>query len=361
MLREILHRSVVPHALLFVGPKGVGKATTARLFAAAYLCPSGEPDGCASCRQVLRGVHPDFHLLECEGTVIRLPQILELERELARKPVQGSRKAAVVDEAHLMNREAANTFLKTLEEPPEGTCILLVTEAKEKLPPTVVSRCTEVRFGALGRKEIEEYLVKEEGLSPKEAERLARLSGGIFGRAVEWARYPRLADFWMKGVEVAVSLRKLSLYQALEEMEEVEKTAGGISPAGGEAEEMKEYLEALDKRGEERLRKLWRERKKREETRLKRRALYDFLDGMSSFYRDIMLLNLAEEEATEKVPSLINEEIAGEIEREAAHLGTREALRGIRLVQRAREALDANVDVSLVLEDLAVELRESGA
>ena len=356
-LKETLRRSEVPHALVFTGPRGVGKHTTALIFAAAILCPSVKPDGCPSCLKVARGVHPDLHLVVAEGNIIRREQITDLERELNRKPAEALRRSAIIDEAEAMNQEAANAFLKTLEEPPPETFIVLVVESKESLLPTVASRCHEVRFSALGKGEIEDFLVSREGLERAEAERLARLSGGIFGRALLWARNPDLAAHWNRGVELAAALRRSPLISMLERVEEARKMLGDAA-APTRDNELDGYIKAMDKRSGERLLKRWEEREKRETAKIRRQAAFDLFDGMSSFYRDIMLLNLTEEggRAPEAAP-LLNLEWREELEREALHIGTEESMRRLGVLQKARKTLEANVNLGLLLDSLVLELR----
>jgi len=357
-LKESVGRGEVPHALIFTGPRGVGKLSTSLIFAAALFCPAGEPDGCDSCHKVARGVHPDLHVVEAEGNIILLGQINELEKELSMKPAEAGRRVAIIDEAHLMNQEASNAFLKTLEEPPPETYIVLVTESKESMLPTVASRCHEVRFSALGKGEITDFLVNREGLDAAEAARLARLSGGIFGRALLWARDPDLASYWNRGVEIASSLRRLSLVEVLEEAGETREMLKGATSSALDKDELDGYLQAMDKRSAERLEKQWDKRKKREAGKIRRQAALDLFDGMSSFYRDIMLLNLMEEEGRAPYEdALLNMEWRGEIEREALHAGTRESMRRLEALQQARKAVEANVDLSLVMDSLLLELR----
>ncbi|OFW70564.1 MAG: DNA polymerase III subunit delta', partial [Actinobacteria bacterium RBG_19FT_COMBO_54_7] len=291
-LKHSLERGEIPHALLFTGPKGVGKYTSALLLGAALICPSKKPDGCPACAKVARGVHPDLHIVEAEGNVIRREQVTEVERELNRKPHEAPCKVVIIDDANVMNAETANSFLKTLEEPPPESYMILVSPSKENLLPTVVSRCREVAFAALGKRDIEDFLINMEGLDEAEAERLARKSAGIFGRALTWARNPDIEKNWDRGVEIAASLRRLSLLQALDEADEARQRLGEL--AGAEMEEkpdLEAYLKAVDKRSRERLKKGFEEKEKRETARLKRQAAVDLFDGMSSFYRDIMLLN----------------------------------------------------------------------
>lgn len=357
-LAETLARGEVPHALMFTGPRGVGKYSTALLFAAALFCPAGHPDGCPSCHKVARGVHPDLHLVEAEGNQILIGQIQELERDLNIKPKESTRKVVIVDDAGAMNQNAANAFLKTLEEPPPETCMILVVESREALLPTVASRCHEVRFSALGRSDIEEFLVDREGMQRAEAEKIARLSGGIFGRALLWARNPELAMHWTRGVELAAFMRRSSLLSLLEKLEEERKLLGEATASNGE-DDLEAYIRAMDKRGGEQLRKRWDQRQKREALKLRHQAALDLFDGMSSFYRDIMLLNLTEEREGEASSgaTLLNQEWMEELEREALHIGTEESMRRLEALQRARKALEANVDIGLLLDNLVLELK----
>ncbi len=357
VLRGMLERGEIPHALLFTGPRGVGKRTTALLFSAALLCPSGIPDACPSCLKVARGTHPDLHLVEPEGAQILIEQVRDLERELSLKPQEARRKVAVIDEAASMNESAANAFLKTLEEPPPGTCIILVTAAAEGLLPTIASRCQEVRFSPLGRREVEEYLRREMGMPPEEAERLSRLCGGIFGRALLWARRPELAGFRERGVEAAAAVGRSSLSALLERVREVQEEAARMeAPAREEAGEA--YLKALDRRFAERMEKRWQEALRRENARIRRQAIFDFLDGMASFYRDIMLIGVAgtAEGAPGGAP-LVNLEWRGDLEDEALLTGPGEAARRLRVLGRAKKALEANVDQGLVMDWLMLEIK----
>ena len=151
---EILRRTVegdrVAHAWAFIGPHGAGRRTTALAFATALVAPSG---GAAASR-VDRGLHPDVHLLgptpppsNPKGTpAIRVENIRELERLASLKPAEAPWKVFIVDEAETMTGAAPQAFLKTLEEPPARTVIILVLSQARALPATVLSRCQIVRF-----------------------------------------------------------------------------------------------------------------------------------------------------------------------------------------------------------------------
>jgi DNA polymerase-3 subunit delta' len=150
LLRRALDSGRIAHAWAFIGPAGSGRKTTALAFARALVAPSGG----AAAGRVDRGIHPDVHLLgpvppasNPKGTpAIRIEHIRELGRLAALKPAEAPWKVFIVDEAETMTGAAPQAFLKTLEEPPARTVIVLVLPHARALPATVLSRCQIVRF-----------------------------------------------------------------------------------------------------------------------------------------------------------------------------------------------------------------------
>ncbi|MEW6745577.1 MAG: AAA family ATPase [Planctomycetota bacterium] len=156
-LQGALRRNRLPHALLFAGPEGVGKASVARRLAQTLLCGTQNACGqCRGCHLALAGQHPDWHLLEREPgrTAIALEQLHEMQAALARRPLEGRSHVVMIDAAHRMRGEAQDCLLKTLEEPPQSVVIILVTHRPELLRPTVRSRCQTVAFAALEDREL---------------------------------------------------------------------------------------------------------------------------------------------------------------------------------------------------------------
>jgi DNA polymerase III delta' subunit len=193
-----------PHALLLVGPRSVGKTTLALDLAAGLLChaedPNARPCGtCRSCRLVDAGEHQDLHRLAPEGPgrQVRIgdpedPEpgtVRHLVKELARLPVEGDRRVAVVEGADRLNEDAQNALLKTLEEPPAGATLVLCADEPERLLPTVRSRSAVLRLGPVAVRAMEELLA-ERGIAPPQSGRLARLADGRPGRALALAAAP---------------------------------------------------------------------------------------------------------------------------------------------------------------------------
>jgi DNA polymerase III subunit delta' len=192
-----------PGAVLLVGPAGIGKTTLALDLAAGLLCgdadPATRPDGtCRACRLVSHGTHPDVHRLGPEGpgrqVVIGGPGkprgIRDLIGELALLPVEGGARVAVIEAAHRMNEDAQAALLKTLEEPPARTTIILCADAEEPLLPTIRSRCARLRLGPVAVRDIESILVELDVADAPLGARLARIADGRPGLALAWARQP---------------------------------------------------------------------------------------------------------------------------------------------------------------------------
>jgi DNA polymerase III delta prime subunit len=150
LLRRAIASERVAHAYAFVGPEGSGRKATALAFASTLVAPQGGP----AAARVERGSHPDVHLLgptpppsNPKGTpALRIEAIRELERRASLKPAEAAWKVFIVDEAEKMTASTPQALLKTLEEPPARTVIILVLSQIRALPATVLSRCQVVRF-----------------------------------------------------------------------------------------------------------------------------------------------------------------------------------------------------------------------
>lgn len=187
-LRRAIERDRLPHALLFAGPRGVGKATTALLLAQALNCPVAGPADtcgeCISCSKIARGIHPDVMWVAPAPQIIKIGQIRELIAAVGYRPHEAKRRVVIIDDAHEMQGPAQNAFLKTLEEPPASTSIVLVTPAPRSLLPTVQSRCQALRFSPVGQDTVRAYLEQQMQLPAEEASLRAALTPGSIGGAL---------------------------------------------------------------------------------------------------------------------------------------------------------------------------------
>ena len=200
ILTAFLQKNTIPHALLFTGIDGVGKKQITTLFAMAANCaqrtPSrrcgtpSEPAGlhpcgvCRSCGKIEKGSHPDILRIQPHGRTIRIDQIRSLIETLSLKPMEAKVRFAIIEQAGTMNPSAANALLKTLEEPPDRTVIILMATQAADLLPTVSSRCRQIRFHPLSARSIADRLAGEHGLSAVDASLVAAAAGGSLTRAL---------------------------------------------------------------------------------------------------------------------------------------------------------------------------------
>ena len=186
-LIRLLRRGRLPQSSLFTGPDGVGKKTVALLLAALANCKSPTGDDlcgvCGSCIKAAAGNHPDIQLFQTEQQKISIDSMRRLSREAQFRPFEGELRFFVIDQAEKMSEEAANSILKTLEEPPETTRIVLVSAYPQRLLSTILSRCQTFPFSGLSQDDIVSYLSENTDLE-KIALR-ASFSEGSLGTAME--------------------------------------------------------------------------------------------------------------------------------------------------------------------------------
>ncbi len=197
--------SGMPHAVLLAGPSGVGKTTLALDIAAALFCRAEDEAvrpcrDCRGCRLVEHGNHPDLHLLAPSGAggLISIGGrgergVRDLVTDLALLPIEGGARVAIVESAHRMSEDAQSAFLKTLEEPPSATTIILCADDEERMLPTIRSRCVRIRLATMGVRDVEAVLVRRGVADAPTAARLARITDGRPGHAIAYALAPGAA------------------------------------------------------------------------------------------------------------------------------------------------------------------------
>jgi len=183
MLTEVIARERLPHGLLVTGQPGMGKMAFAGMLAQLLLCEARDgrtrPCGhCTGCIQFLAGSHPDYFVVtpEEESQVIKVDQVRELGEKLALSSHRAGFKAAVVHPAEAMNINAANSLLKTLEEPSDNTVLVLVSSQPARLPATIRSRCQQLRITAPAPAIAQAWLAGK--LDGQDPERFLQLANG---------------------------------------------------------------------------------------------------------------------------------------------------------------------------------------
>lgn len=305
-LRAALAKRRLHHAYLFVGPEGVGKRSIAFALAQAVHCASGAENGCErcnSCLQIKNSNHPDVRVVgRLEGKKeITIHQVREIERELRYRSFGGGRKIAVVDPAGAMNGAAQNALLKTLEEPPENSLLILIAPNAAELLPTVRSRCLRVSFAPLSRAQVAGYLQANSGSSEAEAQGIAAMSMGSIGTALSLKD-----EGWM---------------------EKRRKWCAVIGDlGGGNFRAALQGAEALAPDREE---------------------VLEFLRWAESWYRDLLVHGV-----TREPERIVNVDLLPQLERQAQRFGSARAARILDEIPAAVAAIQRNLNRRFVLEKL---------
>ena len=194
-IRTALARQAIGHAYLFSGDDGIGKRLMALRFAQALSCEtppaSSQPDSCGRCRaceQIDSGAYPDLLVIEPEqdkaNPQIKIDRVREIERHMIYRPLLSARKICIIDDADRLNTNAANAFLKTLEDPPEHSLFILVTSRPLRLLATVRSRCLTLRFSPATPEQFQGALALKQATAIEDARFLSRVCGNRIGVAL---------------------------------------------------------------------------------------------------------------------------------------------------------------------------------
>lgn len=310
-LKAMLTAQRVPHALLFTGPDGIGKTSAAKTFAAGLLCvgqaekPCGE---CISCRQISSNTNPDLLIARPTGASIKIDQVRELQREASLAPYHGERRVAIIEGAECMTTQAANSLLKTLEEPLGNIVFILVSNARQQLLDTIISRCRVLNFHPLSYQVMCQAL-SARGFSSMQTETAARLSGGRMGSALALLDENGL-DARNKALEAIVSLP-------------------GCSMAS-----LWELASAFEK--------------------LERPQVLALFNYMSYILRDLLVYIAARDSEL-----FFNADIADTLFNEAHNWDEPRLLTALKALDYAKKALAANANIRLTSEALLIKLRDA--
>ena len=314
-LRRSIDRERLAHAYLFLGPRGSGKVEAAMTLAQALNCEREDHDACGrcdSCKTIASREHPDIHWVEPESKSrrIQIDQIREFERAVSLKANRARVKAGIVVDADCMSEGAANAFLKTLEEPPANTIIILLTAEPQRLLPTILSRCLRISFGeTAGASE----------LSPTRAKTLELL--------VEFASAPQPGIVHAYRLHAAVTSLLAAMKKEVGELFETEKESGRWNELEAEARgKLEDQLEARIE-GEYRGR--------REEV----------LEEIYAWFADIVLCAAGAEE-----PALTHPQHHDVLQKAAAQINYDKAVAHLEAMERIRDAMSRNVNEPFALE-----------
>jgi DNA polymerase-3 subunit delta' len=326
-LKRAMAQEKLPHAYLFVGIPGVGKTTTAVALAQAINCAeaeNGEGCGkCISCRQFAGGNFPDLQIIEPAGQFIKIEQIREIDRGMSFKPLSGRYRVVVIRQAEMMTQEAANAFLKTLEEPPPGNILILNVAEPRDLLPTIVSRCQKVGFRPIPASLIARTLSEQTNLDHEKALLLARLAEGSLGRAMDMGE----KGFLEKRAEY------ISRLMSLRDISETETIEMALRFTG------KEKKKDQDERGEE-------------IEKPEKGEILVLLGVWKTWYRDMLLIRGAE-----SVDGLMNGDFSLELKNAAQGFRIQNLISSLLLIDQGESDFLHSRNLDLMMENLMLALR----
>ncbi len=308
ILQQAMANNRIAHAYLFYGMEGIGKRSTALVFAKALNCQEGQGEACGHCSSCLKadhGNHPDLRIIEPAGQSIRVQEIREIQHQMAFRPFEGGWRTFILVDAEKMNSTAANALLKTLEEPTPLNILILVSSRPYQLPLTVLSRCQPLRFNPLTRETVDLYLQERLSVPTVTTRLLAASSGGSIGRAIEMND----ADY--------LSLRNHMLEQVM----------------GPQRHDPLRYFSSIQTFGQE------------------RKDILERLDILRVCFRDALVFK-----ETGMIHYLANQDRVPEIQSFAGGHSSSDLLKYIRSVDRAYDAIDQNANKSLTLEAMMFRL-----
>ncbi|HKX26486.1 MAG TPA: DNA polymerase III subunit delta' [Blastocatellia bacterium] len=188
ILQRLLQRGRIPSTMIFAGPEGVGKRRFALALAKAANCRQAPEaaegcDTCAVCRRIDEGVYGDVTTIQPDGQSIKIAQTRALSEEVYYRPREGRQRFFIIDEADRLREEAANSLLKTLEEPPPTSTLILITSRPDSLLLTIRSRAQRLNFTPISRAEMEKYLTLNYPRPAPDTALLARITEGRIGLA----------------------------------------------------------------------------------------------------------------------------------------------------------------------------------
>ncbi|MGA5555105.1 DNA polymerase III subunit delta' [Streptomyces lavendulocolor] len=359
--------SKMTHAWLFTGPPGSGRTTAARAFAAALQCVSpdralgGEPGCgfCDGCHTALVGTHADVSTVAAVGTQILVDDMRDTVRKSFTSPANGRWQVILVEDAERLNEKSANAVLKAVEEPAPRTVWILCAPSIEDVLPTIRSRCRHLTLRTPPVEAVADVLIRRDGIEPDAAYAAARATQGHIDHARRLATDERARTRRATVLKLPLRVEDVGgcLKAAQELIDAASEDAKEVAE-GTDAKETEELKAALGgtpggrmPRGTAGAMKELEDKQKRRRTRTQRDSLDLALGELTSFYRDVLALQLR------AATALANEDVRDALERVARDSTPERTLCRIEAVLACREAMDRNVAPLLAVEAMTMALR----
>lgn len=350
-LRSVVVQGKIGQAYLFTGPAGSNKTLAAYALAQAVICEQGACSECDACKRVMRHNHPDVHYFEPEGAAGYLvSQIREIINDVDMAPIQASKKVYIIDRVDLLGMQAANAFLKTLEEPPENVVLILLGRTQAGVLPTIVSRCQVVPFRHIPHTEAVGIVCQNTGAQPMQAAVAIQACSGSISRAIDFVRSSERFAFRLRVLQILEQLELADDLDVLEyatelldrakaPLDEVRKT---------QEEELAAHAEFMAQAAIKKI----EERNTRALSAKTLEMLHQTTAIMRSWLRDVLMACSARPEL------IINEDVRPAIEHTAAQTSASALVRALSHIDKTDEAFRYNVSPETSIDVLLYQIRE---
>lgn len=304
----------ISHAYILNGEKGSGKKTLAAVVAKSLQCESGEADPCGTCKSCLQaesGNQPDIIWVTHEKpNVISVDEIrTQIINDIELKPYSSRYKIYIVPDAQLMNTQAQNAILKTLEEPPEYAIIMLLTNNVDKFLPTIISRCIVLNFRPVEPLHMVDYLVNQIGIDREKARFCTDFAQGNLGKAVRLAISPDYNE---------IKEDSLRLLRRIQDMD------------------MDEIIQAVRNMGKYKL------------------DITDYIDIMTMWFRDLLMVKISN-----SPNKLIFKDEFSVMKKQASHVSYEGLEEILQALDKLKIRLEANVNFDIAMELMLLTMKEN--
>lgn len=304
----------ISHAYILNGEKGSGKKTLAAVVAKSLQCESGEADPCGTCKSCLQaesGNQPDIIWVTHEKpNVISVDEIrTQILNDIELKPYSSRYKIYIVPDAQLMNTQAQNAILKTLEEPPEYAIIMLLTNNVDKFLPTIISRCIVLNFRPVEPLHMVDYLVNQIGIDREKARFCTDFAQGNLGKAVRLAISPDYNE---------IKEDSLRLLRRIQDMD------------------MDEIIQAVRNMGKYKL------------------DITDYIDIMSMWFRDLLMVKISN-----SPNKLMFKDEFSVMKKQASHVSYEGLEEILQALDKLKIRLEANVNFDIAMELMLLTMKEN--
>ncbi len=354
-VREFFRASIasgrVSHAYLFTGPAGSNKTAAAYAFAQALLCKNNGCRTCDDCKRIERRKHPDVHFYAPEGAQgYLIEQIREIISSVSLAPIRAQGKVYILDRVDLLGVKAANTFLKTLEEPVPGVTFILLGRTREGVLPTIVSRCQVVPFRHIPALEAAGILSQKTGVTPQQARIAIEACNGSITRAITFAKSAERSEFRARIMEVLANLPLADARDVLEYAAElIERAKAPLDNVRTQqSEELAESADFLTKAALKQVEL----RHKRTLTMATKESLNQMTSIIRSWLRDVLMI------ASGTPELVINVDQRQALEIAAQKVTPAGIMSALREAYKTDEALSYNVSPETCLDALLFSIRE---